>query len=511
MGKRLWAVAAAVALLTPPWLGWPGFSALVGLVPMLWLSEQAGSSRRAWWGVFGWALLFFVAWNLSTIWWIGYASWVGPFGATTASSIVGMTAYMLFHSADKRTPRALSYTILIAAWIATEYWYTRGSFSWPWLLLGNAFTHDIWAIQWYEYTGVFGGTLWVLLCNILIYEALRRRVRWYWPAAAAVIPLLISLTIFFTYKVPQERTIRVTAVQPNIDPYDKFGGMSSADQLNLFMRLAGEAPAGTDVVVLPETAIQGQWDEAYIEQDPAVKAFKGLGPFVVTGAETTRWYDKPATDTARSTADGRFYDVFNTTLGVAGDVPTQIHHKGKLVIGVENTPTWVFRLMSFLIVDLGGTVGQIARGEAAPVFVHNGVKMAPAICYEGVYGEYMGRFAREGAEVFCIGSNDAWWGDTPGHRLLFALARVRAVEHRRAVVRAANTGTSGLINSRGDVLAHMEWDEQGTLSGTVELNARRTLYTRSGDYIGRLAQYVLALCLLYRVALWARRKNKLVS
>ena len=67
-------------------------------------------------------------------------------------------------------PKALAYTLLIAGWIATEYWYTVGEFSWPWLILGNGFSHDVWLVQWYEYTGVFGGSLWVLLCNILFFR-----------------------------------------------------------------------------------------------------------------------------------------------------------------------------------------------------------------------------------------------------------------------------------------------------------------------------------------------------
>ena len=59
---------------------------------------------------------------------------------------------------------------------------------------------------------------------------------------------------------------------------------------------------------------------------------------------------------------------------------TQIHHKGRLVIGVENTPTWVFDVMRFLVIDLGGVVGQIGRGQHGTVFGHGGVMAGPAIC-----------------------------------------------------------------------------------------------------------------------------------
>ena len=137
-------------------------------------------------GFFGWALLTFVLWNVSTIWWIWLATPVGPFAATIASSFLNMVAFMLFHTVSKKGPKALAYTLLVSGWIATEYWYTTGDFSWPWLLLGNGFSHEVWAVQWYEYTGIFGGTLWVLLSNILLYEAWRRRrdaKAWTWAGA----------------------------------------------------------------------------------------------------------------------------------------------------------------------------------------------------------------------------------------------------------------------------------------------------------------------------------------
>ena len=175
MGRKFAAVLCSTLLLSPGWLGGTGFTLLFGLVPLLWISDSYDASRRSWWKVFGWALLTFVLWNVSTIWWIWLATPVGPFAATIASSFLNMVAFMLFHTVSKKGPKALAYTLLVSGWIATEFWYTTGDFSWPWLLLGNGFSHEVWAVQWYEYTGIFGGTLWVLLSNILLYEAWRRR------------------------------------------------------------------------------------------------------------------------------------------------------------------------------------------------------------------------------------------------------------------------------------------------------------------------------------------------
>ncbi len=188
MLRKFAAVILSVVLLAPGWLSGTGFTLLAAFVPLLWIGSVQPATRRGWWGMFGWAALAFVLWNAATVWWIWYATPVGPVAATLASTFLNMLAFMTYHTVSKRAPRALAHTTLVAAWIATEYWYTTGDFSWPWLVLGNGFSHDVWAVQWYEYTGVFGGSLWVLVCNILIFEAWReRRNARRWIAAAAAV------------------------------------------------------------------------------------------------------------------------------------------------------------------------------------------------------------------------------------------------------------------------------------------------------------------------------------
>ena len=181
MFRKLTAAILSVILLSPGWLGATGLTLPFALVPLLWISSSYDASRRSWRCMFGWAALTFALWNVATVWWIWNATPVGPVAATLASTFFNMIAFMLFHTVSKKGPKALAYTLLVAGWIATEYWYTVGEFSWPWLILGNGFSHEAWLVQWYEYTGVFGGSLWVLLCNILFFEAIRARrnaARW---------------------------------------------------------------------------------------------------------------------------------------------------------------------------------------------------------------------------------------------------------------------------------------------------------------------------------------------
>ena len=101
-----------------------------------------------------------------------------------------------------------------------------------------------------------------------------------------------------------------------------------------------------------------------------------------------------------------------------------------------------------------------------------------AICYEGLYGDFYGDFVRRGAQFMAIISNDGWWGDTPGYKHLFTISRLRAVEHRRAIARSANTGMSGFISARGDIGQTLGWEKRGVL--TAPTPALRDSSTRAG-------------------------------
>lgn len=140
MFRKLTAAILSVILLSPGWLGATGLTLPFALVPLLWISSSYDASRRSWRRMFGWAALTFALWNVATVWWIWNATPVGPVAATLASTFFNMIAFMLFHTVSKKGPKALAYTLLVAGWIATEYWYTVGEFSWPWLILGNGFS-----------------------------------------------------------------------------------------------------------------------------------------------------------------------------------------------------------------------------------------------------------------------------------------------------------------------------------------------------------------------------------
>lgn len=513
---KLLCVVLSLAMLAPAWLGGSGLTLLVALVPLMMISASYSDSARDWWRMAGWAALTFVLWNAATIWWVWIATPAGPITATLFSTFWNLVGFMLYHYTSKRASKVLAYTLLAATWVATEYLYTSAEvLSFPWLTLGNGFSGDVWAVQWYSLTGVFGGSLWVVLSNIAIFEAVVNRGVWRIVRAAAVVvvPIVASLVLYWSYE-PAADSVEVSVLQPNVDCYEeKFSGSELAQTKNIIELLA-EVPSSSQAAVLPETALPERLDDDEPLEGRIIGEFASIiqrehpATMLVTGATTIKQYDsqtKP-TFTARETWGG-YYDVYNSAVAVNADGEQNLHHKMRLVIGVEAMPFTGF-LDKF--VDLGGITGQLGRNDKAAVFDKSGVKYGPAICYEGIYGDCFARFAREGAEVMLVMSNDGWWGNTPGHRRLFDYCRLRAIETRRAIARSANTGVSGFINARGDIIQSLGWDKRGVLTQSVEVREEITPYVTYGDWVGRMSLLVALLGVLYYSAYSIKRKNHLV-
>jgi apolipoprotein N-acyltransferase len=158
-------------------------------------------------------------------------------------------------------------------------------------------------------------------------------------------------------------------------------------------------------------------------------------------------------------------------------------------------------------IDLGGITGSLAVDAERHVFTAAGspFRAGVAICYESMYGRFYTENVRNGANLMFIITTDGWWGNTPGYRQHLTFASLRAVETRRSIARSANTGISALINQRGEITAHSDWWTPAVLKGTLQANDEQTFYVTHGDYIGRLACFVLLLLLLVTVVQFLRR------
>jgi apolipoprotein N-acyltransferase len=135
---------------------------------------------------------------------------------------------------------------------------------------------------------------------------------------------------------------------------------------------------------------------------------------------------------------------------------------------------------------------------------------APAICYESVFGDFLTQYVRKGASFIAVITNDGWWGDTPGYKQHLAYAKLRAIENRRDVVRSANTGVSCFINQRGEITQQLPYWTQGAIKQNIFCNRELTLFSRTGDLIGKTSVFLILFIIVWIAAnkIMQRRKMR---
>ncbi len=497
---------------------WPehGFTPLifVALVPLFFVQQVLGDTGRK--GMFWLAWLAFLIWNVLTTWWIWNSTEGGAIAAILLNSLFMATVFQVFHISKKWLfDNRRGFGILIFYWISWEYFHMNWDLTWPWLTLGNVFAAKHTWIQWYEYTGVLGGSFWVILANILVFNVIHNflakdRVRLVMNGGLLIlliaVPLSFSLYRYHHYR-ETGKPVQVVVVQPNVDPYTEEYNVPPARLLQRNLKLAAQkVNDSTDYVVFPESAIQENIWEGSLYRSQSIRTLRQfIAPWpklsLVIGATTYRWLRKneKRTPPARLYRKGLYYYAYNTAFYIDHSPYVQIHHKSKFTPGVEKMPDWfLLRPLEKYAINLGGTVGSLKGDDQITLFENNstGTKIGTAICYESVFGDYVAEYVRQGAEILFVITNDGWWGNTPGYRQHFLFSVLRAIETRRDVARSANTGASGFINQRGDVLQRTAYWKPAVISETLHLNDKMTYYVKNGDQLARVSAYISALILL---------------
>lgn len=507
------------------WVAWPPLPTapliFIGFIPLLLLQNKAqkeGTSNIVYWFHIYMALLI---WNVATTYWVWFASPGGAIAAFVLNALLMSLPWLLYHITRKTFGNKLAIPALVFYWLGFEYLHLGWQLSWPWLTLGNVFASIPNMVQWYEYTGFMGGSLWVLVVNILGFQLITnyKRSTTFKLATVLGVPLLASYFILFnlgkTDKMIEANRVNTSVIQPNIDPYkDKFGGKTPQEQLDIMLRLAKESVTPrTRLVIFPETSLTQQIDETALNSHTAIiqirKFCKKHKVSVLTGADTYYFFKEGEniSATARNYKDDIYYDSYNTALLIDTTDSIQVYHKSKLVPGVETLPyPTIFRPIEKLFA-LGGTSGSLGVQDKPEIFTtHDGIKIAPIVCYESIYGDWVGSYVRQGADLLCIITNDGWWKNTPGYRQHLQYASLRAIEMRRNIARSANTGVSAFINYKGEIEMETDWWVEASLNKTTSLKRELTWYAKTGDYIGKLSAW-LAVMLLLATFVKARTKK----
>lgn len=509
------------------WLAWPphqlGWVSFIAWVPLLFLLRLINSqcTRKSLYR-FMYTFIALVTWNLLCTYWIKNAS---AFGAIAAAVIVNgllmPLPLMLYQWLIKRIQARFHLWCFVAPWLLFEFFHLNWELAWPWLTLGNAFANNLSWIQWYEYTGVLGGSFWILTVNYLIYRLLVQlnefTVKEKLTQTSIIIlsiclPFLLSYVVWRNYLLhdaANTKQVHVVIVQPNHDPYHEKFEQPPNLLVNEMLQLSlQQVDSETQYLVLPETALtdgivendNGNTSQSIQQLQSLLEKFPRLS--IISGADTYLFYQDKATATARYSKRGKqWYDVFNTALQLNHGDSVQFYHKSKLVPGVERMPyPQIFGFLEDFAIELGGTSGSLGAQSEAGVFTGLNT-VAPVICYESIFGNYVADYVRKGAEFICIITNDGWWGDTEGYMQHYAYASLRAIETRRSIARSANTGISCFVDATGQCTQATDWWVPAVIKGKIKPDSVLTFYVRFGDYMGWLALLVtLALLTLAKIS-----------
>lgn len=394
-------------------------------------------------------------------------------------------------------------------WVAAEYFFSLGEASFPWLLTGNAFTTNPHKIQFIEITGVWGISLWASFLGVLLYH-----IFILYKTSEKLKNIIFLLSIFIlVYFSPDlytiftkskkeysnfkgEKDIEVSVIQPNINPWKKWGAKQSelvngyADLIRRASVLSNE----TKLIVLPETATPFYLlGENYEDKYKTLKdVCDSIGISVLAGTpDMVVYFDSSkARKDSKRFSSGLKYDTFNSAVLIEpgkDKSSLQKYSKIKLVTGSERMPYQESLVFLKDIIKWGVGISSFQTGRDTTIFkLPGGEDFSTVICYESIYPEFFSSFTEKGAGFCVVITNDGWWGKLPGTYQHNQYSVLRAIENRRWIVRCANTGISCFIDPYGNMTENTEINTEKIIHKKIGTNNHLTFYTKHRDLLPQL-------------------------
>ncbi|MGD8979463.1 MAG: apolipoprotein N-acyltransferase, partial [candidate division WOR-3 bacterium] len=465
------------------------FLAWFGMVPLLYAQESM-RVRQSFRTGFFFGFLF----ALFVLFWIVFLQIETNIKLLIVFGLVVLFAYIgLYFGVALTIAKKTSIWALPLVITALEFVRGIGELGFPWLSLGYSQARYPMFIQQASIYGVYGISFWLVLLNVAIYKALRRKT--YVSILSAVLIFIVPV-IYGLSRIDHVRgkAIAVGIVQPNIDPNLKFSRELRFKTFERLMSLSGEcARASLDeygespsLIVWPETATPVFLKSPGKYQDLVKRLVDGLGVPLFAG---TAIYEP------------KDHEIFNGAVLIEpGKDIEQDYRKIYLVPFGEHIP--FDRQIAFLrSIDFGE--GDYTPGTSHTVFQTPGFEFACLICFESIFPELSRRFVNNGADMLVNITNDGWFGKISGPQQHNDMAILRSVENGVVLLRSANTGISMIVDQYGRVLNEKPLFVQATIVSMVTVSPINTLYRRIGDTVP-VASLLLTTVLLVVTFLKAR-------
>lgn len=483
---------------------------LFALVPLLvWLDQHDGRSR--WFRLRGAVLMGLACHLISTSFILALSrfSWLAfllyPAFALVLAFKIGLIVTV---AASLRRRTKLPWIwVLPITWVAADWLLTFGDLRMPGDHLYHTVTRYPFLIQFADLTGPYGISAALIAVNVLLYHVMIE-----WPrtnARRSALALALLLAAVLSYDTwawrkewPADANPRIGIVQPNVEMLVKWDENANQEQWEKLSRLSREAVAqGAELLVWPETAVPWpmyHWlerPETYAVQ-PVEQLAQELGVPILAGVEYVR---------VRSEED---WDLYNAAMVVTPDegFSEQWSAKVYLVPFTEKLP--FAGLFGGLLEGREGewrfVTGGFVEFEPGQLLRVSDTDVGALVCYEQLFADLSRAQQNAGAGWLAVITNDAWFARTPFQRYQANAVRLRAIETRRDIVRAANTGISAFVDARGRLFDATELYEEAVIVREIAVRHTTTVYGRIGNVVAwaALAGFMLTLGLAF-----ARRES----
>ena len=436
---------------------------------------------------------FLLGYLSGVIWYLGSCYWVfhvmhayGNLGSVTSALLLlafsfylalyhglfGLLVALIAYRRNGYSLRALIFAPF--AWVAVELAraYVTG---FPWDLLGTTQIDNIPLARIATFTGVYGLSFEIALVNTAVAAAfLVPRARRKMMLVASLGAALLLHAGKFVHPPALAGDHGVTLVQSDIpileDPWTLDYLQETLSELRALSTRPPQSPPGTPgLIIWPESPAPFFVTDLHLRGTLGDVA-RATDSYIIAGSMGIEHTGDPT----------RAPNIYNSAALVApGGAWIQRYDKIHLVPFGEFIP---FEKLIAFAKPLTRDIGTFARGTQRVPLKEDGVRLGTFICYESVFPNEVRQFALHGATVFVNISNDGWFGPTGAPRQHLNMARMRAVENNRWLLRDTNSGITAVVDPYGRIVARAPRDQRTSLQAAYSLVEGTTFYTRHGDW-----------------------------
>jgi apolipoprotein N-acyltransferase len=514
------------------------------MILLIYLMFSSTRFRQA----FGRGYLTMLTFNAITLYWIG--GWsnndiylkLGGTAVVLIHPFFFLVPLLIFYGVKKYTNPVISLFLFPFIWTGFEYSHNLGELAFPWIELGNSEAYNLHRIQYAQLAGVHGITFLICLISVILfyvlYNLINGKIKLFSKTVFVSFGVIVMLIVFpniYSYNyllnnanydkyfTPEDssKIIRTAVIQPNVNPFKKWEGNRDSLVDSYIVRLNESLSLNPDLIVLHETAVPYYFLEDYniSNTEKFIDFVNRNDKLLLMGIPHLEYFP----DSIEAPADARVmsiskrkYGTYNSAILLEPGKSTdqyQIHEKVKLVPFSEHVP--YSKYLPFLKKFIKWEVGISSWNEGDSLLIFKlkykniDTKFATLICFESVFSDYVSHGVKNGAQFLIIITNDGWWGNNGGPEQHKQFAVLRAIENRKWIIRAGQTGISCFIDPLGNIYDEIPYDTEGMIVKDIYANTDQTFYSIHGDVVG-LISYIMeifSLVLLIGMYIYRKRSN----